>query len=298
MDCPAFNGAAALLPREVRNQLYALSADIKTRAEEIRLRAGHPPSILLPEGERTTSCDPVSAALLSSVVEIATGASAYSSRSTMARGFVTAAGGYRIGFGGSMVRDGGKIAGYRAISSAAIRIPRQLPGIAREPTRTIRKSGSLSTLIISPPGGGKTTFLRDFVRIISDGDLDFPPRRVSLADERGEIASLIGGMAQFDVGARTDVLDGCPKAEAVMILLRVMNPEVIALDEITADADAEAIRRARNCGVALIATAHADGLSDLSEKPLYRALLSDRVFDHIITIRRRGGGREYITEDL
>ncbi|MBR5543434.1 MAG: stage III sporulation protein AA, partial [Oscillospiraceae bacterium] len=145
-----------------------------------------------------------------------------------------------------------------------------------------------NTLIISPPGHGKTTILRDLVRRISDKGV-----RISLVDERGEIAAKHGGVAQFDVGRCTDVLDGAPKAQGAMLLLRTMSPQVIALDEITAREDVDAIFSITNCGVRILATAHGDDEKSLFRRPLYRELLNAEIFGNIVILKKEEGNFSY-----
>ncbi len=148
----------------------------------------------------------------------------------------------------------------------------------------------LDTLIISPPGLGKTTLLRDIVRAVSAGE-GCRQHRVSLADERGEVAALYCGVPQHDVGPCTDVLDGAPKAAAAILLLRAMNPQVLAMDEISAPVDVEALRNAANCGVTLLATAHGADWADLKKRIFYREV--EGCFSRLILIKRVGQGRAY-----
>ena len=155
-----------------------------------------------------------------------------------------------------------------------------------------------STLLLSPPCGGKTTLLRDLVRRLAGGVEPYGPRRVSLVDERGEVAVCWQGEPQMDVGPHTDVLDACPKALGIPILLRAMNPQIIAVDEITVREDLRSASMAAGCGVRLLATIHAADVSELLQKPLYAQLLADRVFRLAVRIVRSNGERSYEVEEL
>ena len=292
MDMPeGFLDAAALLPDRLRDAALALPETDRGRAEEIRLRAGREPAVLLPEGERVI-CRGLKAGTrdMSAVLERATCSSVHAAEHELRRGFVSARGGVRVGVCGTLAD--GERGGMRMPSSVCIRVPRQIKGAGAVAIAELT-CPSVSVLALSPPGGGKTTFLRELVRTVSDCGT-----RVSLCDERAEVAAVWEGQPQFDVGRCTDVLTGAPKADAAMLLLRAMNPQVIALDEITARQDIEAIEAAANCGVRVYATAHAAGLDELCRRPIYRQLMELHAFDAAVVISGTGECRRYEVEYL
>lgn len=289
-----FDGAVLLLPQELRCRARRLSPKLRGAAEEVRLRAGQPMTVLVGGAEIPLGAENVAPQDLESVLEIGTQASLHSVRDSLRRGFVTLRGGYRLGLCGTAVTENGQMTGLRSLSSAALRISREIRGAAEAVFPAVMQNGSFcSTLILSPPGMGKTTLLRDMVRLLSDR-YRF---RVAVADERSEIAAMYEGKAQMDVGRRTDVLEGCGKAEGTMALLRAMNPEIIAMDEITELRDIEAIRQASYCGVKLLATVHAENTEGLSRRPLYRELLALEVFTRFVTVENRAGERRYTVTD-
>lgn len=290
--------AAAALPRSLREELGKIGERRLAEAEEFRLRRGFPLSVLLPEGEREAGEIPVTEDHLRQVLENATQASAHTALDKVRRGFVTLRGGHRIGLCGTAVCRDGEIVTLGELSSLNIRVARQIRGQAIPLLPGLTESGRfLSTLILAPPGAGKTTLLRDLIRVLSDGE-GVAPHRVGVADERGEIAALWRGEPQLDVGRHTDVMDGCPKAAGLSILLRGMNPQVLAADEITDRADGEALLQAAGCGVELIATAHGASAADLRRRPVYRELLSAGVFRRLAVIERSGGARTVRVEGL
>ena len=293
-----YREAAAVLPVRLRKAALELPEEQQDRAEEFRLRAGQALSVLLPEGETSLGVT-VEPEELETLCDIATEFSRYAAVETMREGYLSVKGGVRVGLCGTAVIKDGANTNLRQLSSAAVRIAREQIGIADPLAQQLFRDGELcSTVILSPPGAGKTTLLRDLVRTLSAGVPPYGPRRVSLIDERGEVAMMHRGEPQMDVGPYTDVLDACPKALGIPMVLRAMNPQIIAVDEITAYQDIKAMSQAAGCGVRLLATIHAADVAELMEKPLYRTLLEERIFRLAISIFRTEEGRNYRVEEL
>lgn len=293
-----YQDAAAVLPVRLRKLALALPEEQQAEAEEFRLRAGRPMTVLLPGGEVPLDAF-VEPEELETLCDLATEFSRYAAAETLREGYLSVRGGFRVGLCGTAVMKDGANTNLKNFSSAVVRIAREKKGIADELAPKLFPDGEFaSTLILSPPGGGKTTLLRDLVRRLSEGVEGFGPRRVSLIDERGEVAVMYRGEPQMDVGPHTDVLDACPKALGIPIVLRAMNPQIIAVDEITVREDLKAAAMAAGCGVRLLATIHAADVEELTQKPLYRQLLEDRVFRLAVRIVRTETGRAYEVEEL
>lgn len=211
--------------------------------------------------------------------------SLYAYEDEIRNGYITMKGGNRIGLCGKAVIEKGVIKNIRNISSMNIRISHEFKGCADGIVDYIYDGRRIyNTLIISPPGCGKTTVLRDIVRQLSDGNEQKKGVNVGVVDERSEIAACNFGVPQNDVGVRTDVLDGCPKSEGMMMLIRSMSPRVVAVDEIGSADDAGAILAAINSGSAIIATIHGGSVEEYMNKISLSELVKNNVFERIICL--------------
>jgi len=213
--------------------------------------------------------------------------SLYAFEEEIRQGFITISGGHRIGIAGKIVVQDNHIKGMKHISFINIRLAHQIKGCADRVMPYLideTNGGIFHTLIISPPKCGKTTLLRDIIRQISSGGPHMRGMNVGVVDERSEIGACYMGVPQNELGIRTDVLDCCPKAKGMMMLIRSMSPQVIAVDEIGSKEDLEAINHVINCGCKLIATVHGSSLEDVKNKPILGELLQNKVFERYIIL--------------
>ena len=278
----AFEKAVRLLPERLRKPLLFLPTEMQEAVEELRLRCGGTASLTV-NGGALESEEIVTAEDIRETLDRASQYSFHTVRESMKQGFLSAQGGMRIGLGGTVIMQDGEVRGFRTVSSLCIRIPHCVECV------TDRMFGCLrdrDVLICSPPGAGKTTFLRELIRRISESG-----KRVSLVDERGELAAMLDGIPQLDVGRNTDVLEFCPKAEAAELMLRVMNPQVLAMDELT-QRELGILEKLRASGVQVIASAHAESRKDLTVKGIDPA-----AFDYLVQIRLENGMRSYSLEE-
>ena len=258
----AWKELIAILPQWMRQEVDRLGKD---NMQELRLRINAPPELVMNRGNFWMD-RPASMEDLQFCVNAASRYSPWAAE-TVASGYLTAPGGHRIGLCGEVAIHNGTVSGIRRLNSLCIRVARDFPGIGKG------ISASESLLILGAPGWGKTTLLRDIARCIADRET------VCVVDERGELFP-----DGFLRGKRMDVLTGCPKPPGIDRCLRTMGPQWIAVDEITAEEDCEALLRAVGCGVKLLATSHASSRKDLDRRPVYRKLREMGLFSQVLVL--------------
>lgn len=292
------NEIAKLFPARIRQALLQARFDME-EVYEIRLRV-NAPLILIYQGreyfltetggfsrEASEACF-VSAEDLRETLEYVSSYSMYAFEEEIRQGFITIQGGHRVGIAGKTILEGNKIKSVKYISYINLRLSHQIKGCASPILPYIIKNNRIChTLIISPPRCGKTTLLRDLIRQVSNGSQYLPGVSVGVVDERSEIGGSYQGIPQNDLGIRTDVLDCCPKAEGMMMLIRSMSPQVVAVDELGDYEDIHAIESVLHCGCRLFATVHGSSIDDMKRKPLMQRLMQEKVFERYIILHNQ-----------
>ncbi len=290
--CP-FEEALDSLPKEWGELLRFLPKSLKEQATEIRFRTGRPICICTGiKNYYVTSlstateildnrCLSITKQEMEKLVLHLCGYSLHSHQEDMANGFLTVKGGHRAGLSGSAVVQNGRLSSVKQISSVNLRIAREVKGCAQDFIRRVYADGPQNVLVAGSPASGKTTLIRDAVRLLAKA------YQVAVVDERGEIAASISGLPQNDVGPFTDILDGYPKAQGILSAIRSLSPDFIVCDEIGSDPDLAAVKTGTNSGIHILATIHAANLDELVQKPFVRELVLSGAIDQIVFLKSR-----------
>ena len=283
------------MPNNIAIKIAENLEDKSKNLEEIRLRVERPIILKLNDGEKVVKYS-VSTEEMISVLQAICENSIYTYQNQIAEGFVTLKGGHRVGISGACVIEKGKIININYIYSLNFRIARQIVGSGNKILKYIlnpEKNTVYNTLIVSSPGVGKTTILRDIVRQVSSGikEIKFLAINVGVVDERGEIAALYKGVPQNDIGIKTDILDNIPKSIGMKMLIRSMTPQVIVADEIGSVEDIESIKYAVCSGCRGIFTAHGSSFADISLNPIIKSLIATNIIERVIFLDEETKGK-------
>ncbi len=288
-----------ILPIRIRDAIRKIDASMGEKLEEIRLRVDKPLIVNCSGNDYFLTEQGKTSRILQNIImvnkldvetgfQLVTNYSAYALEEEIRNGFITISGGHRVGICGKTIIENNSIKTIKDISGLNIRVSREIIGCGEKIIKYLIKNSDTiyNTLIISPPQCGKTTILRDLVRLISNGipKLNFKGVNVSVVDERSEIAGCYNGIPQKDIGIRTDIMDACPKGKGMTMLIRSMAPKVLVTDEIGRDEDIYAIREAINAGVNFITTIHGASVEEIKRRENIKDLIENNVFERILIL--------------
>lgn len=273
-----------ILARDVRSFLISEGIQIES-LQEIRLRVGQP-MILFYKGREWVQSLIVRENMIRETLDYVSNYSLYAYENEMRQGFITVEGGHRVGMAGQVILENGCVKNLKQISSLNIRISHEVLNCASVLFPYITHQNRLyHTMLISPPRCGKTTLLRDLIRQISNGNQWILGCSVGVVDERSELAGCYHGVPQNHMGMRTDVLDGCPKDVGMLMLIRSMAPEVVAVDELGTSGDIQAVKFAMHCGAKMLVTVHGESFAEIQKKPLFEQMVKEQYFERFVVLK-------------
>lgn len=280
-----------ILPETIGNSIKQFLMEDKI--QEIRIKVGKPIILNLAFEEKVLDYIPTREDLRYLMIKISN-YSLYAFEEEIKQGYITLKGGHRVGLAGECVMSKGEVRTIKNISSLNIRICKEVIGASNKVMRLITENDRVyNTLIVSPPKCGKTTILRDIAKNLSNGmyQISLKGKKVTIVDERSEIAACYNGIPQMNVGIRTDILDNCLKKSGMIMAIRSLSPEVLICDEIGTEGDLEALNMAFNSGVNIIVTVHGYDINDIYNRKVFKELIDNCVLERIILLsNRRGAG--------
>ena len=280
-----------ILPVTIGNSIKQFLMEDKI--QEIRIKVGKPIILNLAFEEKVLDYIPTREDLRHLITKISN-YSLYAFEEEIKQGYITLKGGHRVGLAGECVMSKGEVRTIKNISSLNIRICKEVIGASNKVMRLITENDRVyNTLIVSPPKCGKTTILRDIAKNLSNGmyQISLKGKKVTIVDERSEIAACYNGIPQMNVGIRTDILDNCLKKSGMIMAIRSLSPEVLICDEIGTEGDLEALNMAFNSGVNIIVTVHGYDINDIYNREVFKELIDNCVLERIIVLsNRRGAG--------
>ncbi|MET3699197.1 stage III sporulation protein AA [Bacillus oleivorans] len=289
----------ACLPRNIQEPIMRISKSVLEEMEEIRIRVGRPIEISV---QGKASFLPYQTTMEDALhfLDKLSHFSMYTLEEELKRGYITIEGGHRVGLAGKVILENGQVKAIRDVASFNIRIAKENIGIADRWVPYLYKRGKwLHTMIIGAPQSGKTTLLRDLARFISSGSSDglIEAAKVGIVDERSEIAGCMNGIPQLQFGPRIDVLDACPKAEGMMMMIRSMSPQVLIVDEIGRTEDTIAILEAVNAGIQLIMTTHGSSYEEVLNRPALAPIMKQKMIQRFLVLSHTKKSRSLIVLD-